>query len=74
VAPAAVKCESGRPDLIPAPGSTATSAPSALNFFHHIGWSGDPRFGRIDFLGEGNLHGLLAARNIRAGIFPDSSA
>src|SRR5579871_3263562 len=33
VAPAAVKSESSRPDLIPAPGSTATSAPSALNFF-----------------------------------------
>src|SRR5215469_1404410 len=33
VAPTAVKSESGRPDLRPAPGSTATSAPSALNFF-----------------------------------------
>src|SRR5579863_8391965 len=33
VAPAAVKSESNRPDLIPAPGSIATSAPSALNFF-----------------------------------------
>src|SRR3984885_5417201 len=33
VAPAAVNSESGRPDLIPAPGSTATSTPSALNFF-----------------------------------------
>src|ERR1700748_567656 len=33
VAPAAVKSESGRPDLMPAPGSTTTSAPSALNFF-----------------------------------------
>src|SRR4030095_9847058 len=33
VAPTAVNSESGRPDLIPAPGSTATSAPSALNFF-----------------------------------------
>src|ERR1700753_1210937 len=33
VAPAAVKSESGRPDLIPAPGSTAISTPSALNFF-----------------------------------------
>src|SRR5262245_52322956 len=32
VAPTAVNSESGRPDLIPAPGSTATSAPSALNF------------------------------------------
>src|SRR5215475_13006803 len=32
VAPAAVNSESGRPDLMPAPGSTATSAPSALNF------------------------------------------
>src|SRR5215831_8202935 len=33
VAPTAVNSESGRPDLIPAPGSIATSAPSALNFF-----------------------------------------
>src|ERR1043165_8901711 len=33
VAPAAVNSESGRPDLMPAPGSTATSTPSALNFF-----------------------------------------
>src|SRR5579859_2355744 len=33
VAPAAVKSESSKPDLIPAPGSIATSAPSALNFF-----------------------------------------
>src|SRR5882724_4267878 len=32
VAPAAVNSESGRPDLMPAPGSTATSTPSALNF------------------------------------------
>src|SRR5581483_4365237 len=32
VAPTAVNSESGRPDLRPAPGSTATSAPSALNF------------------------------------------
>src|ERR1700733_5920596 len=33
VAPTAVNSESGRPDLRPAPGSMATSAPSALNFF-----------------------------------------
>src|SRR5277367_1250051 len=33
VAPTAVNSESGRPDLIPAPGSTKTSTPSALNFF-----------------------------------------
>src|SRR3954452_4018199 len=33
VAPAAENSESGRPDLIPAPGWTATSTPSALNFF-----------------------------------------
>src|SRR3954454_7361434 len=33
VAPTAVNSESGRPDLIPAPGWTATSTPSALNFF-----------------------------------------
>src|SRR5689334_10334159 len=33
VAPTAVNSESGRPDLTPAPGSTAISAPSALNFF-----------------------------------------
>src|ERR1041384_7340303 len=33
VAPTAVNSESGSPDLTPAPGSTATSAPSALNFF-----------------------------------------
>src|SRR3984885_13062457 len=33
VAPTAVNSESGSPDLIPAPGSTATSTPSALNFF-----------------------------------------
>src|SRR5436305_2954165 len=32
VAPAAENSESGSPDLIPAPGSTATSTPSALNF------------------------------------------
>src|SRR6266850_6036573 len=33
MAPAAVNSESGNPDLIPAPGSMATSTPSALNFF-----------------------------------------
>src|SRR5471032_2202002 len=33
VAPAAVNSESGRPDLIPAPGSIAISTPNALNFF-----------------------------------------
>src|SRR4029077_6813990 len=32
-APAAVNSESGRPDLMPAPGSMAISTPSALNFF-----------------------------------------
>ena len=33
VAPAAVNSESGSPDLMPAPGSIATSTPNALNFF-----------------------------------------
>src|SRR6185295_1861844 len=33
VAPAAVNSASGRPDLMPAPGSMAISAPNALNFF-----------------------------------------
>src|SRR5271167_2630506 len=33
VAPTAVNSESGNPDLIPAPGSTAISTPNALNFF-----------------------------------------
>src|ERR1700755_2132084 len=33
VAPAAVNSESGKPDLMPAPGSMAMSTPSALNFF-----------------------------------------
>src|SRR5229473_3480262 len=33
LAPAAVNSESGSPDLMPAPGSTAISTPSALNFF-----------------------------------------
>ncbi len=33
VAPAAVNSESGRPDLMPAPGSTATSTPNVLYFF-----------------------------------------
>src|ERR1700759_2673767 len=33
VAPAAVNSESGSPDLMPAPGSTAISTPSALYFF-----------------------------------------
>src|SRR3979490_2602173 len=33
VAPTAVNSESGRPDLMPAPGSITTSAPRALNFF-----------------------------------------
>src|SRR5258705_12200927 len=37
VAPTAVNSESGRPDLMPAPGSTATSTPSALNFFTESG-------------------------------------
>src|SRR5579864_5285466 len=37
VAPAAVNSASGSPDFIPAPGSTATSAPSALNFFTESG-------------------------------------
>src|SRR6185369_2743629 len=33
LAPAAVNSESGRPDLMPAPGSMAMSTPRALNFF-----------------------------------------
>src|SRR3954463_16623837 len=33
VAPAAMNSASGRPDLMPAPGSTAMSTPSSLNFF-----------------------------------------
>src|SRR3954463_12530979 len=33
LAPAAVNSESGRPDLMPAPGSMAISTPRALNFF-----------------------------------------
>src|SRR6266404_7432501 len=33
VAPAAVNSASGRPDFSPAPGSSAISMPSALNFF-----------------------------------------
>src|SRR5882762_5164185 len=33
VAPTAVNSLSGKPDFNPAPGSTATSKPSALNFF-----------------------------------------
>src|SRR5436190_9947675 len=33
VAPTAVYSESGRPDLMPAPGSIAISMPNALNFF-----------------------------------------
>jgi hypothetical protein len=37
VAPAAVNSKSGRPDLTPAPGSTAISAPSAMNFFTESG-------------------------------------
>ena len=36
---------------MPAPGSTATSAPSALNFFTVSG-EREPRLGRIDFLGN----------------------
>src|SRR5580693_7229329 len=37
VAPAATNSESGKPDLMPAPGSIAISAPSALNFFIESG-------------------------------------
>jgi len=55
VAPAAVNSESGNPDLMPAPGSIAMSTPSALYFFHGVGRSGDPRLGRVDFLGDGDL-------------------
>src|SRR5437764_9041698 len=33
LAPAAVNSESGKPDLMPAPGSIAMSTPRALNFF-----------------------------------------
>jgi hypothetical protein len=28
-----------------------------LVFFHRVGRNGDPRLGRVDFLGDGNLHG-----------------
>ena len=66
VAPTAVNSESGRPDLMPAPGSIATSAPIALILLHGIGRSGDPRLGRIDFLGNGNLHGASPLRGRRA--------
>src|SRR5215510_6907819 len=59
VAPAAVNSESGRPDLMPAPGSTATSAPSALNFSTVSGEAATR--GSIDFLADGNLHGASGA-------------
>src|SRR5713101_1935276 len=36
-APTAVNSESGRPDLMPAPGSIAISTPNALNFFTESG-------------------------------------
>src|SRR4030088_3058483 len=45
VAPTAVNSESGRPDLMPAPGSMAISTPRALNFFTVSGEAATPDSG-----------------------------
>ena len=66
VAPAAANSESGRPDLMPAPGSTATSTPSALNFFTVSGDAATRGSDGIDFLGDGNLHKASGGAGWRA--------
>jgi len=50
VAPAAVNSESGRPDLTPRSRLDRDIDAQRLEFLHGVGGSGDPRFGRIDFL------------------------
>jgi hypothetical protein len=45
-----------------------------LELLHGVGGSGDPRFGRVDFLGNGNLHeasgGAGSARVSKLALFP----
>src|ERR1700750_1919671 len=65
VAPAAENSESGRPDLIPAPGSTATSTPSALNFFTVSGEAATRGSDGSIFLATAIFMGPPAARKTR---------
>src|SRR6185295_5145939 len=74
VAPTAVNSESGRPDLIPAPGSTAISTPSALNFFTVSGDAatrgseGSISLATAIFMGPPAAHGTRVSGSTRRSV------
>src|SRR6185295_19338437 len=70
VAPTAVNSESGRPDLMPAPGSTATSTPSALNFFTVSGDAATRGSDGSISLATAIFMGPPLARTRRLALFP----
>src|SRR5437868_8743634 len=70
VAPTAVNSESGRPDLMPAPGSIATSTPSALNFFTVSGDAATRGSDGSISLATAIFMGPPLARTRRLALFP----
>src|SRR5438552_12066697 len=70
VAPTAVNSESGRPDLTPAPGSIATSTPSALNFFTVSGDAATRGSDGSISLATAIFMGPPLARTRRLALFP----
>src|SRR5664279_305735 len=73
VAPTVVNSESGRPALTPAPGSTATSNPSALNFFTVSGEAATRGSAGSISLATAIFMKPPAAQDARANLWDDGS-